>query len=350
MLEYWNVRGEREIDQGVNLMRKPYRYTAFLLILAVTLASIIPAMAAPLAQDPVPEPLPCEGATVAGTVVAVDPATGTVTVQLSDETQCTVNITVDESHPIVLLLGKYFGDVSADNLEEALNNTQGCVSFDGTAYSWVDCETAVEPNYVKIISYDPVTNTFTALKEDGTSVTFSIEDPEAAGIVKGALEVLAIEWALEGDGDLSQVSEQIAAYHEDGMGFGVLVKLYAIAQEHAEDCLTAAAEDGTTCPTVEELVALFQSGVGMGQIFKEYGKPDKLGVGHVRQEVNDKTTGKDKDKNKDKTNNGKDKSGDNQNWSPSKDKKDKPPKEDKLKGNCNAVSKNGKPKNGVTCP
>ena len=329
-------------------MRKPYRYTAFLLILAVTLVSIIPAMAAPLAQDPVPEPLPCVGASVAGTVVAVDPATGTVTVQLSDGTQCTVNITVDESHPIVLLLGKYFGDVSADNLEEALNDTQGCVSFDGTAYSWVDCETVPESEQVKVISYDPVTNTFTALKEDGTSITFSIEDPEAAGIVKGALEALAIDWALSGDGDLAQVSEQIAAYHEDGMGFGVLVKLYAIAQEHAEDCLTAAAEDGTTCPTVEELVALFQSGVGMGQIFKEYGKPDKLGVGHVRQEVDGKTTGKDKDKTN--NGNGKDKSGDDQNLPPSAANKDKPPKEDKLKGVCNAVSKNGKPKNGVTCP
>jgi hypothetical protein len=205
---------------------------------------------------------------------------------------------------------------------------------------------------VKVISYDPVTNTFTALKEDGTSVTFSIEDPEAAGIVKGALEALAIDWALSGDGDLAQVSEQIAAYHDDGMGFGVLVKLYAIAQEQAETCQASATDEGTTCPTVEELVILFQSGVGMGQIFKDYGKPSKLGVGHVRQEVNDKTTGKDKDKdkNKEKTNNGKDKSGDNQNWSPSKDKKDKPPKEDKLKGNCNAISKNGKPKHGVTCP
>ncbi len=335
-------------------MPKSYQYIATFMIFVVALVSFIPALAAPLAQDPAPEPLPCAGTSVAGTVVAVDAATGTVTVELSDGTLCTVNINVDESHPIVLLLGRYFGDLSPSTLEEALSATQGCAYFDGTNWAWVPCGSeGAEP--VKVTAYDPTTNTFTAVKEDGTVITFSIDDPEAAAKVQGALETLAVEWALEGDGNLAQVSDQIAAYHEEGMGFGVLVKLYAIAQEQAANCQTATPEAGTTCPTVEELVALFQSGVGMGQIFKDYGKPDKLGVGHVRQELNqDKVTGK--DKNKDKTNNGRgksgdDPSGDSQNLPPSVDKKDKPPKANNgLKGNCNAISKGGKPKGGVTCP
>lgn len=335
-------------------MKRTRQFIAIFMIFVVALVSFIPALAAPLAQDPPPEPLPCAGTSVSGTVMAVDAATGTVTVQLSDGTLCTVNINVDESHPIVLLLGRYFGDISSSTFEEALRDTQGCAVFDGTAWTWAPCDAeGAEP--VKVTAYDPTTNTFTAVREDGTVITFGIEDAEASARVQGALETLAIEWALEGDGNLAQVSDQIAAYHEEGMGFGVLVKLYAIAQEQAENCQTASPEDGVTCPTVEELVALFQSGVGMGQIFKDYGKPDKLGVGHVRQELNqDKVTGK--EKNKDKTNNGKDKSGDDQNGDtqtlpPAAKTKDKPPKADNgLKGKCNAIAKSGKPKAGVVCP
>ena len=337
-------------------MRKSRQFIALFMIFVVALVSFIPALAAPLAQDPPPEPLPCAGTSVSGKVVAVNAVTGTVTVELSDGTLCTVNINVDESHPIVLLLGRYFGDISASTFEEALRDTQGCALFDGSAWTWVPCDAeGAEP--VRITAYDPNTNTYTAVKEDGTVVTFSIEDPEVSARVQGALETLAIEWALEGDGDLAQVSDQIAAYHDDGMGFGVLVKLYAIAQEQADNCQTASTEDSALCPAVEELVALFKSGVGMGQIFKDYGKPDKLGVGHVRQELNqDKVTEKDKNKDKDKTNNGKgkpgdDQAGDSQTLPPAANMKDKAPKANNgLKGNCNAIIKSGKPKPGVVCP
>jgi hypothetical protein len=94
---------------------------------------------------------------------------------------------------------------------------------------------------------------------------------------------------------LGPIGEQIAAYHEDGMGFGVLVKLYAMVAASEEACssgsdtsTTAAADEETpacTPLTAEELVAAFQGGTGMGQLFHEYGKPALLGVGHVRKEV-----------------------------------------------------------------
>jgi hypothetical protein len=99
-----------------------------------------------------------------------------------------------------------------------------------------------------------------------------------------------------------ELAEEIARYHEEGMGFGVLVKLYAMAEASLEKCadtvegdtVVAASEEGEmvegepapgacTAVTVEELVAQFQSGTGMGQLFKEYGKPAVLGVGHVRK-------------------------------------------------------------------
>ena len=90
---------------------------------------------------------------------------------------------------------------------------------------------------------------------------------------------------------LTPVGEEIAQYHAEGMGFGVLVKIYAMAeaaQEAYDLAAEEAAENGTeaeTCTAVTpaELVDQFQSGTGMGQLFKEYGKPALLGVGHVKK-------------------------------------------------------------------
>ena len=89
-----------------------------------------------------------------------------------------------------------------------------------------------------------------------------------------------------------EIAEQIAQYHEDGMGFGVLVKLYAMAEVSAEKCAVdptapTAAPDAPVCTvvTVEELVTAVEGGAGMGDLFKEYGKPALLGVGHVKKEL-----------------------------------------------------------------
>lgn len=93
---------------------------------------------------------------------------------------------------------------------------------------------------------------------------------------------------------LGPIGEEIAAYHEEGMGFGVLVKVYAMVEASQEACgvpstppvagQEAAAEECTPL-TADELVTSLQSGTGMGQLFKEYGKPALLGVGHVKQKV-----------------------------------------------------------------
>jgi hypothetical protein len=89
------------------------------------------------------------------------------------------------------------------------------------------------------------------------------------------------------DTGLTDVGEQIAGYHADGMGFGVLVKLYSIAAESKAACASssAAAVEPTACVpvTVEELITAFKSGEGIGELMKEYGRPSMLGVGHVRK-------------------------------------------------------------------
>jgi hypothetical protein len=90
------------------------------------------------------------------------------------------------------------------------------------------------------------------------------------------------------DTGLTTVGEQIATYHADGMGFGVLVKLYAMAAESNAACTGDAA---CTPVTVEELVTAFDSGTGIGELMKEYGRPSLLGVGHVRNALEEQNPG-----------------------------------------------------------
>ncbi len=248
------------------------RTTIFLMTLVLIVAVALPATA----QES--EPLPCEGESVSGTVVAVDEETGTVTIETEDG-PCTVTLDGEYDHPIVALLGAYFGDVNAQTLAAALEAVQGCALYDETSqlWTWADCGTE---------GAEPVT--YTVDNEDGTfaatfngeQITVYVDDSDTADELSQALETLIVNWNLGEEGSVVQPGDDIAAYHEDGMGFGVLVKLYQMAAESQEACLDAEEACGVT---VEELIAAFQSGQGMGQLFKEYGKPSMLGVGHVRK-------------------------------------------------------------------
>lgn len=83
---------------------------------------------------------------------------------------------------------------------------------------------------------------------------------------------------------------EIAGYFEQGLGFGELVKVYAIAAESEEACAEEGGTQDAETPcgvTVEELVDMVEGGTGMGQLFQIYGRPSMLGVGHVRQQLND---------------------------------------------------------------
>lgn len=231
----------------------------FLIVLTVLLGAVAPAMAQEGQEDETP---PCAGEAVSGTVVAADPTTGVVTLY-SEVGLCTVTLDDSYDHPIVALLGRYFGDVSVEGLMEALDLTQGCAVQVDQQWTWADC--GAEGALPVTLVAENEDGTFTAVAEDGTEIV--LEVLEGAEALAQALERLLVDWTLE-DGAVVQAGDQIAAYHRDGLGFGVLVKLYAMAT--------------TFGPSVEELVAAFQSGVGMGELFQEYGRPALMGVGHVR--------------------------------------------------------------------
>ena len=109
---------------------------ALLLALALGLAVVVPVAAQ---EDETP---PCEGESVSGTVVAVDEEAGMVTVD-SGAGQCTVTLDSEYDHPIVNLLGSYFGDASADSLAEALEATQcyAACDLDTGKCTWADGDT-----------------------------------------------------------------------------------------------------------------------------------------------------------------------------------------------------------------
>lgn len=225
--------------------------------------------------------MPCGAGDLSGTVVGVDG--DTVTIHTGDGVYCTVTLNGSYDHPIVSLLGMYFGDITADSLQAALGEVDTTV-FDTCAvqdpvnmeWTWQVCPPEESPDTsepVTILSIDE-TGLATAKTADGTIIYFMIDDAEYAGRIAAELAKGFVEWTVDENGDLVQVSDDIAAYHASGMGFGVLVKLYALAQDSDGELL------------VEDLVTEFNSGMGMGQIFKTYGKPSKLGVGHVRHDKN----------------------------------------------------------------
>jgi hypothetical protein len=245
---------------------------ALLLALALALPVAVPVAA----QEG--DPPPCEGESVSGTVVAVDEEAGMVTVDSGDG-QCTVTLDSEYDHPIVALLGSYFGDASADSLAKALKATQGYAVCDPDTgeCTWADDDT--EGAVAVTVVAENEDGTFTVLM-DGQEVTISV-DPGTAEALREALQALSVDWELGEDGGVVQPGDEIAAYHEDGLGFGVLVKLYAMAAASQEACDDEESADPCGV-TVEELVEAFQSGTGMGDLFKEYVRPSVRGVGHVR--------------------------------------------------------------------
>ena len=242
-------------------------YIRNIVLLLAALALMFPAGLA-LAANLNEEIGPCPGENVQGTVVSID-ENGVVTIDTGDG-QCTVTLGSDVDQPIAAILGLYFGDVRVDDLSEALDGVSGCASNDGSGWVWAACSSETEQ--VQVLSYDPLTGLYTAtVLSTSETITFSIDDAAEAEGVQQALDKLTIDWALDGSGDVVQTSEEIAALHAEGIGFGVLTKLYALA--------------AATGVPVADLLAEFQAGAGIGELFATYGKPAITGVGHVQQEI-----------------------------------------------------------------
>ncbi|MDX1600692.1 MAG: hypothetical protein R3191_04165 [Anaerolineales bacterium] len=244
----------------------------------------------------------CTGDSVSGTVVAVDEATGEITIELEDETLCTVQVSSGYEHPITSLLGTYFNDVSLEELSaelEALTVSLNCPEGESCTLAG-EGEEGIEGTVISVTEtgdgeYEVVIE---YLDDEGnpTTTTIIVEDSELAETWTGALESLTVEWDLNQEDDgafVNDAGDEIASLHEDGMGYGVIVKLFSMASDLADACdatdgdTEGDPEDTSVCDvSLDTLVEEFQSGTGLGQLFQQYGKPSLLGVGHVRKSLN----------------------------------------------------------------
>jgi len=255
----------------------------FILIVAFAFPGI--ALAKPASYDA------CTGNTISGVVVAVDETTGEITVYTDAGSFCTVVKSLEEyDHPVINLLGQYYENVSLEDLSENLADLQGWVLFDATTSTWDFADEtddgAVSATVVGVAENPDGTYQIEFLIA-GETVTQTLTTSDLV-LYQAYLDSLlsntvTLDLIIDEAGDtfvdetgntfVSDGAYQIGAYHDDGIGLGVLVKLYAMA-------------DAYDVP-VEELIARFKSGEGIGQLFKDenLGKPDILGVGHVFNEL-----------------------------------------------------------------
>lgn len=286
-----------------------------ILTLLLTLALALTTFGSVAAND---EPGPCPGDSVLGRVVAVDPATGKVTLDPGDlgGELCWVSVDGDAyPHPVVDMLGKYFAKIDLEELIQALDDLQVEVTCDNG-----DCTISEETSAVIISFEGEEGGTFTfKIKVGDQEKTLTTDDEELAEGLIAALDTLQVEWTLvdeEGTPRVSDVGDDIGDYHSEGIGFGLLVKFFAWSTQTCD-----AGETVEPCQEVsfEDLVAQHQEGWGIGKLFKLFGKPALLGVGHVRKALD--------------TDNGN-----------GLGKFNKPDKADKVHGVCKARSDGGKAK------
>jgi hypothetical protein len=256
------------------------------LVLAITLA--LSSVGVVWAQDTPPDGGTTDTLPVDGTVIGINTlpdGSMTVDVLLADDTIVTIPVDDSYDHPIVALLAEYFGGAGVEEWSAALVDLT--VEID----EFGNTDTVIGVNEV----IDPLTGEVTWTLDLAGGGTLSTSDAEQVERILAALAVVnvGLNTTTTGDGgleppvpgeeppaptyELVTVGGQIQAYHDDGMGFGVLTKLYAMAQESGQP--------------VDTLVTAFKSGMGMGQLFKENGKPSLLGVGHVRKELKDQQDG-----------------------------------------------------------
>jgi hypothetical protein len=228
---------------------------------------------------------------IEGTIVGIDLEAGTVDVLQADGTIVTIEIgSGDYDHPIVELLAEYFGGA-------------------GLSEWWSASVDAVTPvleleDGTEVVSFAPITDPTTGAIT-GWLVTIVDENGVTSELTTDSEQTAALNEALSsGEGltvnlqttaeeggvlNLVDVGAQIAAYHELGLGFGELVKIYTIAQESEAACEDD--PDPECVVTVEMLAQMALEGTGMGSLFATYGKPSMLGVGHVRRALGSLATG-----------------------------------------------------------
>jgi hypothetical protein len=268
-----------------------------ILIFSLVLVLAAVSYTAVLAQDE-PEILACPDGVVSGTIVGYDEETGVVTLDV-EGVLCTVTLSGDYDHPIVNLLGAYFAEINTEDIADSLDALQVCAVFDGENYTVTapNEEGTCDEGELVTVTGVGVEGGFEAQTETGETINFDLEDEEAAGALADALNKLQADWEVE-DGGVGDAGDEIGALHDDGYGFGTLVKVYAIADEAQQACADQPAEEPAgegevteevgddevdPCDVSVEFLLEELDGMGMGQIFQVYGKPSIVGIGHVRQ-------------------------------------------------------------------
>lgn len=286
-------------------MKPALKILGKLLLLGALTLSVVSAASAE-EGDPVGS---CSGTGVTGTVVAVDEALNLVTIDTGDGTLCTVMLDGEWDHPVTALLGAYFDDADLASLSAALDSLSIQIACETPEGGEEVCDLAEGPESTAATILSITVDEFgyfhvevlIETAEGEVTKTFLFTDSEEIGQSwMDALAALNVDWTLGVDQDgnpvVLEAGDEIAAYHEEGWGFGQLVKAYAIAGEAEEACagadpdISAESEVDLCGVTVAGLLAEFESGGGWGALFKLYGKPALLGVGHIRNEKQDKNT------------------------------------------------------------
>jgi len=261
-------------------MEKIMKFKKFISLgLVVAFALVIPgsASAKPASFDA------CTGDTISGVVVVVDETTGEITLYTADGTECTVVKRVEEyEHPVINLLGQFFEKVSLKELSGNLENLQTWVIFNAATNSYEfanETDIGAVSAIVIDVSVNPDDTYQIVLLVEGETIPQTINTPDfilyQTYLDSLLIDTVTFDLIMDGTGNtfVNDGADQIGAYHDDGMGLGVLVKLFAMADAYGVP--------------VDELVTRFKDGEGIGQLFKDenLGKPDLLGVGHVFKEL-----------------------------------------------------------------
>ena len=229
--------------------------------------------------------------TTGWTIVEYDGETAWV---LTDaDVLCTVSLTGEgaatSDHPITQLLAEYLGKAQDGDLTNTLSENEVCALFtEGTPPeedTWevvpCDIEGAVRVVDTKedgtlVLLVDNGDGTFDIMESADPVDTTTFPDfwadlTNALGDAKTALPIGLI---VNEDGEVVDATAIIMGLREEGLGYGVIVKLISMSEEFGLD--------------LDQLAQEFKGDhVGIGQLFKEHGKPSKLGVGHIRKAMND---------------------------------------------------------------
>jgi hypothetical protein len=268
---------------------------SILLIVIMTLA-MVGTVAAQEGTDPTATTSTTEACdltadTTGWTIVEYDGETAWVLTAAGE--LCTVSITGEgaatSDHPITQLLAEYLAKAQDGDLTNTLSENEVCALFTAGATpeedTWevVPCDTA---DAVRVVgTMEDGTLILLVENEDGTFEIMDSTDPvdttmfadfwaDLTKSLEEANAALPIGLIVNEDGEVVDATAIIMGLRDQGLGYGVIVKMISMSEEFGVD--------------LDQLVQEFkEEHVGIGQLFKEHGKPSKLGVGHIRKAMND---------------------------------------------------------------